>query len=363
MGKIIWPKWALLAWVLATLTWCGWGGSWTSTPEQNVNTAPKIENAPSSIVMSEETKKVVDNLICVDADWDATTMTLKVSDSNLVVSYDKNTSKLELDASTWDLADGVNKDVDVTLTCSDGDLNDTKVIKATVQDAINDSLLSYTKNIPTEVSYNGTLSGSITLSDDDWLAQSSYAIDLLDSNWNVVYTWTMDDNNGNWTYDFNIDISSLNLATWVYKLQTESIDPVIGWENPQASVVIAQDIEVKNYAPEWTSDQIRWNSIDDADESQEKFVVDLSSYIVDKDWDATISIVDYETPKDWNGDQVDYWLYDFVLRENSEGKKTELYVQTHDPDRDWDVKIFIKASDGVNPDVQTTVLMYFDSTK
>jgi hypothetical protein len=243
------------------------------------------------------------------------------------------------------------------LTCSDWELNTTENIAVTVQDTVNDSLLTYTTNIPNEISYKWVLNGSITLEDNDGIAQSSYEFNLLDSAWNIVYTWTIDDNNWNGTFEFSIVFDNLGLQTWTYKFQTESIVPVIGGENPQNPIVVSKDIEVKNYAPVWTTDTIRGNDIDDANETYAKFVVDLKDYIIDKDWDSVISIIDYETPKDFDGNQVDYGLYTFSIKND-----TELYVETQDPDRNWDVKIFINLSDWVNPDQNTTVLMNFTST-
>jgi hypothetical protein len=54
--------------------------------------------------MPDETKKIINDIICIDSDGDKIEMTTVSSNPNLKVSYDENSSKLSLDAEAWDLA-------------------------------------------------------------------------------------------------------------------------------------------------------------------------------------------------------------------------------------------------------------------
>jgi hypothetical protein len=60
---------------------------------------------PGSLSMSEYTDKIINNITCSDPDGDDTSLIVNSSNPNLKVSYDENTSRLELDASLWDVAD------------------------------------------------------------------------------------------------------------------------------------------------------------------------------------------------------------------------------------------------------------------
>ncbi len=295
MAKINWPKWALLAWAIAVwLTWCG---NWkSSSPEQSINHAPELENVPTTLSMLEETWKIIDGIICSDPDGDPIKMTISSSNSNLIPSYDESTNKLDLNATAWNLADWVNKEVDVALTCSDGDKNTTKTIEVTVQDQVNDRLLTYTTNIPTQVSYNGDLNWTISLNDPNGsLSQTSYTFYLLDDNNNSVYTWTIDDINNDWNYSFWVDLSTLNLSEGNYTFQTEPITPVVLGENPQKDEVISQGIDLINKSPVAIDGTVPWNWSNPYTFSMNDFISDAESL----DSDLQIQIVTEPSADDW----------------------------------------------------------------
>jgi len=181
-----------------------------------------------------------------DGDWKEINISIDNSTfgDHVSVNYDENTTSLNLDARTWNLADWVNEKVDVTLTCSDWDKNTTKNIEVTVQDEENDRLLTYTTNIPSQVLNNQELNGTIALNDPDGNLNSSYSFDLLDENNNSIYSWTMEDSNNDWNYTFSVNLSSLNLSEGNYTFKTEAISPVVGWENPQDPVIIESNFQV-----------------------------------------------------------------------------------------------------------------------
>jgi len=281
----------VLSWIVAMLLGCGggWGGN-GSTPE-SINHAPDINGVPTTLSITEGTSRTVNNIVCTDSDWDNVTMTVKSSNSDLNVSY--NNSNLTLDASTINVADWVNLSTNVALTCSDWDKNTTKNIDVTIQDEVNDRLLTYTTNIPSQVSYNGELNGTITLNDPDGSLGGSYSFDLLDENNNSVYSWDIVDANDDWNYTFSVNLSSLNLPEGNYTFKTEAISPVVGWENPQGDVVVSQGIEIINNAPTVTGISYvdnNWNSITQWD------IISLSATINDE----IVNTVTWKVTKDWN---------------------------------------------------------------
>ena len=195
--------------------------------------------------MIEWTKKIVNSIVCRDPDGNSIIMKISSSNPNLKVNYNSQTNKLELDASSWNLPDWVNKNVNATLTCSDGDLNTTKDIEVVVQDEANDQYLTYTTNIPTSIVANANLEWNIILNDPDGQLDSSYTFDLFDDNNNSVYTWVIEDNNSDWNYTFSVNLWDLDLPAWNYTFRTEAINPVVWWENPQDPVVIEQNITLE----------------------------------------------------------------------------------------------------------------------
>ncbi len=327
MAKINWPKWALLAGAIAAwLTWCGWGGGWDTCEK------PSINWVPSNFSIFEKEVKSIQNLTC-----NGVLTIIKDQNSSLNVSYDEANSRLDINASLYDLADWVNKVEDIILSCSNscGETNTT--LPVTIQDAINDALLSYTTNIPTEVLYNWTLTGSITLSDSDGLSSTSYTFDLVDSNWNVVYTWVMEDNNWNWTYDFNIDLSALNLSVGTYTFQTEAIDPIVWWENPQDPIVITHTVQLKwvltlDWPTSWDDGSsyeinlgIDWYDINDLtfrvrwsyDENWDwqDYDEEISLWWTAIWWNVALSnnwIFTIDTTNTWYWDGTSMWSWDWV---------------------------------------------------
>jgi len=251
--------------------------------------------------MIEWTKKIVNSIVCRDPDGNSIIMKISSSNPNLKVNYNSQTNKLELDASSWNLPDWVNKNVNATLTCSDGDLNTTKDIEVVVQDEANDQYLTYTTNIPTSIVANANLEWNIILNDPDGQLDSSYTFDLFDDN-NSVYTWIIEDNNSDWNYTFSVNLWDLGLPAWNYTFRTEAINPVLWWENPQEPVVIEQNItlEAPNHTPVLNSVSVSWNTL--IDEWND-------TYSIAQNTDVTVHFQANWSDEDWDNLQVEInWI-------------------------------------------------------
>jgi len=249
MAKIDWTKWILLAWALATaMTWCG-GNGWKWSID---NHTPDIEKVPSSFAMPDETKKIINDIICIDSDGDKIEMTTVSSNPNLKVSYDENSSKLSLDAEAWDLAVWANEDVNVILTCSDGDLNTTANIKVTVQDETNDPLYSINHiNFTDSITEWDDFNISIKWHDNDW-APKFISYEIKDSNntsvTDIEYMNCQLDNWSSTDSTCTANISGLPVGN--YKI-FYTIEPTKVWRNEQKDIKWNESFEVVSSAPSW----------------------------------------------------------------------------------------------------------------
>jgi len=253
--------------VLLALTAC-WGGS--DDEEAPANILPLVQSDTITLALAEGSIK---NINLLDNVTDAnTTDVLNVVDVTMVdgsplpewITFDN--VELTVDASSINAADWENIVYDLTVTVTDWTDDVSYTLNTVIQDEANDSLMTFTNDIPTQVIRTEKLDGSVTLIDaDNWSEagtfDNSYAFSLnvnyVDENdqWTVVYNGQMENVDADLDWEWDVDADGNPIYTWSVDLANENINandhkfvsivsPIVLGENPQADVVITSNIQV-----------------------------------------------------------------------------------------------------------------------
>ncbi len=115
---------------------------------------------------------------------------------------------------------------------------------------VDDKPLIHTISLASSLKTNETLTGSITLSDEDGLSNTNIKIEVqnVDDANNTVYTGEMVDNGTNGVYVISINLSANSIPAGNYAL-TAVVSPVEGGSNPQGDVTIFHSFTVTTPDP------------------------------------------------------------------------------------------------------------------
>ena len=327
------------------------------------NNAPTVTDDNISIVLLEYATSTTDLLTNVsDTDGDNLTVVSVIQldgNTTLPTGYSLTDGNLTINATTINVADGVNLNYDLNITITDGDANVSYIVNSTIQDGLNDKPLTYTIDLPSTLDANETLTGSITLSDDDGLSNTNITIELqdVDNSNNVVYTGEMVDSKNNGAYEISIDLTANSIPNGNYAL-VAIVSPVIGGDNPQGDVTISHSIKVgRNTAPTWTASSYDTGVTVYDDLNTNQIVLDLTTISSDTDGDnVNYSII--SVSKVPNISDQDEWNNSININNNNVLVVSNL--MNENPFVSGNVSVIIRVSDDLLIN-DTNVSFYFQN--
>ncbi len=200
------------------------------------NNAPTVTDDNISIVLPEYTTSITDLLTNVsDTDGDNLTVLSVIQldgNTTLPTGYSLTDGNLTIDATSIDVADGVNLNYDLNVTVTDSEDNVSYIINSTIQDSSNDAILTATDIGASATVNNGTdLNISLVLSDADGVDSVTYNIySVSDATTSLDSGILNDDLNDN-NYSVTTNSSSLADGDYTLEIIATGVDGGEGFES------------------------------------------------------------------------------------------------------------------------------------